>query len=45
MNFASLETKAIFSIISAILLIGNMQVDDSSLTDENPCKISNLNVF
>ena len=39
-GFSLGEILAIYSIISAVLHIGNLQFDDSCLTDKEPCALT-----
>jgi myosin heavy subunit len=42
MGFSDQEVGSVFAILSAVLYLGNVQIDASTLTDSNPCKIPNV---
>ena len=42
MGFTEPEVSSVFGILSAVLYLGNVQFDPSTLTDSNPCKIANV---
>lgn len=35
----------IFHIVASILWLGNIEIDESTLTDENPCSIVNKEIM
>ncbi|KRX01847.1 P-loop containing nucleoside triphosphate hydrolase [Pseudocohnilembus persalinus] len=41
LNFQKHEQEAIYSIVAAVILLGNIDFDDSQYSDTNPCSISN----
>ena len=45
MKFNSEEVSAIWSVLAAILKLGNLEFDDTKKTDTNPCKIVNEALF
>lgn len=45
MNIALGEKDTIYRILAAILLLGNVEFDSSTLTDVNPCSIKNKAFF
>lgn len=41
MNFSEGDSQAVWKVLSAILLIGNLEFDESTYNDNNPCTIKN----